>query len=217
MRTSSIIYSAFGVPRYDEAHIPALPSSPHNIVDEIYDDKVDVESWEFQADAQRTDQEKLWDKECDEREKQMASTQLMLTYGASAQQARRYREPMVRDNPDHDVVQIQPPATNLARSQKASVHSERPSDPSNTAIRVATYEQQTGIIRDQSAPVEVEEWDRSSTSSLRRRGAVRRKTNPMFSRPTYEDFDQRRRWSSDGIVRVIHHLETGSYSVSNNS
>jgi hypothetical protein len=58
----------------------------------------------------------------------------------------------------------------------------------------ATYEQQTGIIRDIDDPIEVQ-WeqlevsDGSSTSSLRRRGAVRRKTNPLFAHQTYEDFE----------------------------
>jgi hypothetical protein len=193
-RASTFMHSRFGARIYNEGHIPLLASSYHASIDEEDERDLGMAYWEYQAALERPHQERLWDAEMDEREKELASTRLMHTSGMSAQQARRSR-PIIHANPDLRHVQIQHPATDIARSQRPSLLSAKLSTASY-ATETATYEQQTGIIREIDVPVEVElkrleTSDGSSTSSLRRHGALKRKANPVFARPTYGDFERR--------------------------
>jgi hypothetical protein len=192
MRASSLIHSTTEAPTHNEGHVP-LMSSPHqDSVDEDLETMLDVENWEQQAAIQRSSEEILWNQEWDEHEKAIASLQLMLTCGVRAQNARRTRPPMVRWLAAHHVIQIYPPATHGAQSQNASVLHTQLSVKTNSAASSQMHEQQTGVVRtqDPTMEVEVEECDQSSTSSLRRRGAMRLWANPMFARLSYEDFHQ---------------------------
>ncbi|KAF2831856.1 hypothetical protein CC86DRAFT_400639 [Ophiobolus disseminans] len=64
----------------------------------------------------------------------------------------------------------------------------------HAACPPAMSEQQTGIIRSQSlgALDQLLDDDAASDFSLRRRGAMRRKSNPLFARPKWEDFQRHR-------------------------
>jgi hypothetical protein len=179
----------FGAHTYNEGHFPLLASSPRASVDEEFEADLNFSSWEHQVILKRPHHEKPWAKECDERERDITATRLLHTYGTSAQQARRERAAIIRPDQDLHRVHINPLATGSAESQRPSLHSAQLSTTSYPT-ETTTYEQQTGIIRSIADPVEVhseqlEASDGSSASSLRRRGAVKRKMNPLFARPTY--------------------------------
>jgi hypothetical protein len=190
---SSFLHARFDTHTYHEGHIPLLASLPHDSIDEKLEVDLEFSSCEYQAALIRPYQEKLWAEECDKRERDITATRLMHMYGTSAWQVRCNRAPIIHASSDRYRFHINPPATDAAKSQKPSMYSAELSTASYVT-GTATYEQQTGIIRDIDDPIEVQ-WeqlevsDGSSTSSLRRRGAVRRKTNPLFAHQTYEDFE----------------------------
>jgi hypothetical protein len=193
-RASTFMHSRFGAHIYNDGHIPLLASSHRALIDEEDERDLDMTYWEYQAALERPHQERLWDAEIEEREQKFASTRLMHTSSMSARQARRSC-PIICADRDFRRVQIQPPAANVARYELPSLHSAKLSTASY-ATETATYEQQTDIIRETDGPEEVglEKWetsDVSTTSSLRRRGALKRKANPLFARPTCEDFERR--------------------------
>jgi hypothetical protein len=193
-RANTFMHSRFGARIYNEDHIPLMASSHHASMDEEGERDLDMAYWEYQAALERPHQERLWDAEMDEREKELTSTRLVHTSDMSAQQSRSSC-PIIYASHDFRRVQIQPLAANVARSERPSLHSAKLSTASY-ATETATYEQQTGITRDTDAPGEVkleelEVSDGSSTFLLRRCGALKRKANPLFARPTCEDFEWR--------------------------
>jgi hypothetical protein len=188
VRVSSLIHSTLGAPTHNEGHVRLLSALHQDFVDEDIESILDAENWEQQVDSDRLREEERWDRECDEREKALCLIRLMLTGGVSAQHTRQNRPRMIRNHAAHQVVQIQPPTPDLARSKRASLHYTKPLASFNSQTTTPMYEQQTGVVRNQDGDVEVGRCDGSSTSSLRRRGAVRRKANPIFARPSSEDF-----------------------------
>jgi hypothetical protein len=171
-RASTIIYPIFTA--RTEENAPLLPaSSLDSQKSGFHSDVPDLTDGEHVASILRPKQDILWDQEHKEREKNLELRGLL-----------------------HHGVLIHAPLSNVSTSQKESVCF--PSDGSDGTRPPEMYEQQTGIIREYVLRADNDKSEEegcasdSDSSSLRRRGAVKRKTNPVFGRPTYKELDHLR-------------------------
>jgi hypothetical protein len=168
---SLLQYSAFGAPSDDGGYNP-LVGSPAKAG---RNKKNDPEDGERRARKLRTGQDQ---KESSQREKDLANLTLVQAAGAAAQRSRLRSSSDVQQHPHERGARNRSPRQDIPSPQQASIHdgSEHTSP---------MWEQTIGIIRDQQ-PVEQEEEmntnHSSNASSLKRRGAIRRKLNPLFAR-----------------------------------
>lgn len=150
--TSTVLYSTSGNCSNDEELRPLLepppaPSSTRSSTDDFMSCDIDPEIWELEAAALRPDQTGLWQEECEARDKDMSSLHKLHTFGKYAQRTRTNKHGITRDNPDHHIVRIPPPLQNIAKSQKASMHSAASPYNASGAAK-ATWEQETGVVRE---------------------------------------------------------------------
>ncbi|KAF1914827.1 hypothetical protein BDU57DRAFT_540703 [Ampelomyces quisqualis] len=166
--TSSLLYSAFGIPVHDEGHVPLLvsqsstESSPNS-------NKEDSLSSEDIAHILRAKQDKLYEEECQQRYKDISSLRLM-------------------HNGGHHIVRIHAPATNILKPQSATFH--HVSDTST-----AMHEQRNGFVAsmlDNGAATQEEKRERGQVSVpayLQRRGAIKRKMGLPLPEASHGEFD----------------------------
>ncbi|EAT88630.1 hypothetical protein SNOG_03425 [Parastagonospora nodorum SN15] len=158
-RADRLIKSVFRAKSREVEHAPAVTSSSVYSQSSGFSTEVmDTNNCEDVAPNLQTQQDDLWEKEQEERGQDLA------------------------------ILHITTPLSIKAKPQKATEHTV--SDTSDGTQPPAMCEQQTGIIREQDVkPVpDVDQGNDSGSdsSSLRRRGAVRLKTNPMHVCPTHE-------------------------------
>ncbi|KAH3904071.1 hypothetical protein HBI56_042340 [Parastagonospora nodorum] len=188
-RADRLIKSVFRAKSREVEHAPAVTSSSVYSQSSGFSTEVmDTNNCEDVAPNLQTQQDDLWEKEQEERGQDLAIRQLLHASGMSAKTSRLHRRILNCTNSGNNIVHITTPLSIKAKPQKATEHTV--SDTSDGTQPPAMCEQQTGIIREQDVkPVpDVDQGNDSGSdsSSLRRRGAVRLKTNPMHVCPTHE-------------------------------
>jgi hypothetical protein len=217
LRTSSFLYTTFGVSHYDQDSVPLLAPPICNVHDT--DEFAMSATTDGEEDARnlRQSQQNSWSQECEERN---ASLNMLRTFSASGQN-------QVAMKARRNVIALSSPVHGISTSQQARLHEVH--DSRNTTHSM--YEQQTGIIRDhqpaipethssklslhchsaikqttspfailrdnnntdcaQECAKEGSLCNKSSLGSpLRSRRAVKRKANPLFARPVAQDFQR---------------------------
>jgi hypothetical protein len=201
IRASSFIHSRLSSSAQEGEHVPLLPaSSEYSQESLMHEATPDFTNGEYKAHAMRPQQRKDWIEEHTQRVKDLASKQILHNAGLRAQGTRvaQYlRRPVpqvipdIQPNPEHHWVQVLRPLSNVAGSQKAEICFA--SDDSSGSSPPPMHEQQTGVIREYELGADKSEDEdnglESRSSSLQRRGAVRRKKNP-FADPKSDGEDE---------------------------
>jgi hypothetical protein len=199
IRANSFIRSHLTPSAQEGEHTPLLPAcSEYSQESDTFEAMPDLIDGKYTADLLRPEQQKTFDQEHEDRMKDLASKQLLEDAEIRAQGVRVQHDarmpvpqiiPFVPPNLAYHVVQVHQPLSNVAVSQKISTCFA--SDDSNGSHPPAMYEQQTGVIREYIIQANRSEDESngsgSRSSSLQRRGAMRRRTNPISARKSDDE------------------------------
>jgi len=189
-RANKIMKFPFRAKPREEEHAPVVAASSVYSQSSGFSSKVtDTKHCETVALNLRAQQDDLWEKEQEERREDLATLQLLHASGMSAQTSRLNRRKFIRTDPNHQAVQTNTPLSTVANPQQPAERTV--SDTSDGTQPPAMWEQQTGIIREHHVEPDQGVFQGnesgSESSSIRRRGAVRLKHNPIHARPSQEE------------------------------
>jgi hypothetical protein len=190
-RASLVQYSTFGVPS-DDGDCTPLRGPPAKSGRRNNDG--DSEAWEQQIRNLRSEQDRLYLEESLQRERDLATIGLVHAADTLNQCPRSDPNPIAHEDTYYRVAGVRSSDNGTPRSHHSSIQKGLDYTP-------PMWAQQSGNIRsqqlvEQDEEIRVTTYRSSNASSVKRRGAVKHKLNPLFARPSQDDFgwSQSRKW-----------------------